>query len=294
VGLTMQTIRARIFYRLGQAEKIRHAFKYLRSPACLLGAWNNEKKVGLKNGQILLVSRKNLASLFQYLKALDIGHGITIESPDMKKISFDYNGKKVTLTGSDAIGLASQTFFTKYSQDLSVEGNVVVDVGASIGDTAIFFALNKAKKVIAYEPYPVYNDMVRNIGLNRLENKIQAMHEGIDGKDGCVLIGADMQTKSSQKLVDRHEGEKIKVSSIGRMIREHGLDRQAVMKMDCEGCEYGAILEASDEELRTFCEILMEYHGPLAPLQSKLEKAGFKIDVMPNGAILAKRKEIAV
>jgi FkbM family methyltransferase len=39
--------------------------------------------------------------------------------------------------------------------DINVEGREVVDVGANIGDTAVFFSrVKKASKVIAIEPLP--------------------------------------------------------------------------------------------------------------------------------------------
>jgi len=37
-------------------------------------------------------------------------------------------------------------------EPLSVEGRVVVDVGAFVGDSAIYFALKGARRVIAIEP----------------------------------------------------------------------------------------------------------------------------------------------
>jgi FkbM family methyltransferase len=39
-------------------------------------------------------------------------------------------------------------------EDLNVRGRVVVDVGAYIGDSAIYFALRGARKVVAVEPHP--------------------------------------------------------------------------------------------------------------------------------------------
>lgn len=52
--------------------------------------------------------------------------------------------------------------------ELNVEGRDVVDIGAGIGDTAILFSLNGARRVIALEPYPyLYEKAYVNISLNR-------------------------------------------------------------------------------------------------------------------------------
>jgi len=56
---------------------------------------------------------------------------------------------------------------------LGVRDRVVVDVGAFVGDSSIYFALKGARKVIAIEPHPeAYVEMLENIRLNNLENII--------------------------------------------------------------------------------------------------------------------------
>jgi hypothetical protein len=53
---------------------------------------------------------------------------------------------------------------------LNVEDKVVVDVGAFIGDSSIYFALRGASRVIAVEPHPeAYKVMVRISGLTILK-----------------------------------------------------------------------------------------------------------------------------
>ena len=53
---------------------------------------------------------------------------------------------------------------------LNVNGRVVVDVGAFVGDSAIYFALKGAKRVIAIEPHPgAYAEMLENISSTTLK-----------------------------------------------------------------------------------------------------------------------------
>ena len=49
------------------------------------------------------------------------------------------------------------------------------------------------------------------------------------------------------------------------------------MKIDCEGREYDIILNSSDELLRKFDYIIMEYHYGFKNLQKKLQAAGFSV-----------------
>jgi hypothetical protein len=52
-----------------------------------------------------------------------------------------------------------------------------------------------------------------------------------------------------------------------------------VLKMDCEGCEYDSISTASNEVLRRFEYIQIEYHKGYKSLREKLERCGFEVSV---------------
>jgi len=53
----------------------------------------------------------------------------------------------------------------------------------------------------------------------------------------------------------------------------------AVLKIDCEGCEYEVILNSSKTTLRKFSHILVEYHYGYKNIKKKLEKCGFQVSV---------------
>jgi len=63
------------------------------------------------------------------------------------------NNSKVTLyggiTNSDAVGV----FLGNIYEYLPVVGKTVIDIGANIADSSIYFAIRGAKKVIALEPF---------------------------------------------------------------------------------------------------------------------------------------------
>ncbi|MGC9108154.1 MAG: FkbM family methyltransferase [Infirmifilum sp.] len=68
--------------------------------------------------------------------------------------------------------------------DLDVKDHVVVDIGAGIGDTVIYFALRGARKVIALEPYPaLYSIALRNIEANNVGNRVQLLNAGLGNSD---------------------------------------------------------------------------------------------------------------
>jgi len=49
------------------------------------------------------------------------------------------------------------------------------------------------------------------------------------------------------------------------------------VKLDREGCEYDLILNASDEALQAFDQIIMEYHYGYRNLVKRLRQARFKV-----------------
>ena len=190
-----------------------------------------------------------------------------------KKLYFYYDTNKQL---SNSIGLINENFVEEQFKWLNVKSKDVVDVGANIGDTAIYFALKGAKHVYAFEPYPYsYNIAEMNIKLNRLEEKITLLNEGC-GKSGFVTIKDDYENTGSTDLKSFKEGKKIRIVSLDEIVKRFNL-KYAALKVDCEGCEYDLILNASDEALKAFDQIIMEYHYGYRNLVKRLRGAGFKV-----------------
>jgi FkbM family methyltransferase len=146
---------------------------------------------------------------------------------------------------------------------LDVKDKVVIDVGAFVGDSAIYFALKGAKRVIAVEPHPgAFAEMLENIKLNKMENIIIPVNAGLASKSGKVCL--EKSFDNSDTLVMYHGlGDCINAISavtLGELISRFGVDPDnAVLKMDCEGCEYDVILN-DYEHIRMFKELVFEYH----------------------------------
>ncbi|MGC8615312.1 MAG: hypothetical protein ACP5UU_05865 [Thermoprotei archaeon] len=68
-------------------------------------------------------------------------------------ISFPWEGKLITLLGYQYKDLPAA--FRSHSW-LSMKGKRVLGVGASIGNSAIYFALRGTREVVAFEPYPLF------------------------------------------------------------------------------------------------------------------------------------------
>ncbi|QIW24511.1 FkbM family methyltransferase [Sulfolobus sp. S-194] len=228
---------------------------------------NNKIKVRIRNGPKSFLGSNEVAK-FAAIFA-NLYPNIKIISIDNNKITFEYLGKRVTLIdwvygGSDA--------FIDYNW-LNVYGKTVIDVGANIGDSAIWFALNGAKKVVAIEPYLFpYRIMLKNIDANNLSDKIFALNCGI-GKDNIKIKVTKEITFRGSSLKSATEGIEIPVYTLDYVIEKYGpFD---ILKMDCEGCEYDAILNSKN--LGIFRQIQIEYHYGCEKLKTKLESLEFNV-----------------
>ncbi|MGC8615399.1 MAG: FkbM family methyltransferase, partial [Thermoprotei archaeon] len=150
-------------------------------------------------------------------------------------VQFEYDGKLFHLYEWQHADVRSA--FCDFDW-LDVKGKRVLDVGASIGDSALAFALRGAKEVVAFEPYPFpYGLAVKNVEANGLKN-VKVVNAGVGGKDRSIMVTTG-ETTTGDDLKPSQEGVEVPVYSLDHVLEEYGpFD---VMKMDCEGCEYEAL-----------------------------------------------------
>jgi FkbM family methyltransferase len=155
----------------------------------------------------------------------------------------------------------------------------VLDLGANIGDTAIYFAMNpNVKSVYSYEPIPkAYKEAKENIAKasEELSSKIFLFNAAITGKETQIRI--DDKTQSSPGAVFNSSI----ASDSGIIIEGHTLasiligKRNVVIKCDIEGEEYK--LFDADIDLSKVYAIIMEYHYGLGQIVENLKAKGFKV-----------------
>jgi FkbM family methyltransferase len=148
-------------------------------------------------------------------------------------------------------------------EGIDVNGKVVIDVGAFVGDTAIYFALKGARRIIAVEPHPgAYAEMLDNIRLNNLEGVIIPINAGLASKPGKICVE---NTSAYGTAGTYHRPgdcpNAVSVVTLSELMDRFGADpSDAVLKMDCEGCEFDVILN-DYEHVKLFEEVVFEYHA---------------------------------
>jgi len=150
--------------------------------------------------------------------------------------------------------------------DVDVKDRDVVDVGAYVGDSSIYFIQRGAFRVIAVEPHPfsygmLHYHVTENKLLFPLIGYIKPVNAGLASKPGrvCVDVPSDKVAVTYFKLGDC--SVTVPAITLGELINMFNIDpSDAVLKMDCEGCEFDVILN-DYEHVRLFREVVLEYHG---------------------------------
>lgn len=164
---------------------------------------------------------------------------------------------------------------------LSVEGNVVLDIGAFMGETSCFFAKRGARIVHAYEPVKeFYEVLVDNVRLNRLDGRIIPHNYGVwisDGEIPINLSGGGSGLDLKREALGEECLAKVRAMHLAKVINvvsdtTEGSD--IVAKFDCEGCEY-ALLSIDREVIRKVREYVIEIHGAYLPIVHRMLECGY-------------------
>jgi FkbM family methyltransferase len=197
-------------------------------------------------------------------------------------LPYTNNNSKVTLYGSITNSEAVTVFLYNVYEDLPVIGKTVIDIGANIADSSIYFAVRGAKKVIGLEPFPKNYEMAkRNVESNNLSDKITLLLAGCAANRDFVTISPFDKSWVGSSIKKSSQGFKVPMLRLEDILKEYNLQNGTsnVLKMDCEGCEYECILSASREIIRSFSYIQIEYHYGYKDLKYKLEENGFIVSI---------------
>jgi len=215
----------------------------------------------LKNGTT--VTYNKFSEIYYTLQKLDYDN-----KDESITISLKNSSKKIKLLGVGNSGDIHGIFLKEEYSFLPVNNNIVIDIGANIGDSTLYFCLRGARKVIAIAPLKTNCEMAKiNIEKNGFSEKVE-----------ILLAGCSDKSASITSELDSNKIQKIPLMTLSDILEKYDI-QSAVLKMDCEGCEYNSILSSPKETLRKFTNIQIEYHYGYKNLKAKLEKCDFKVSV---------------
>jgi FkbM family methyltransferase len=182
-----------------------------------------------------------------------------------------------------------------YADHPPIKGKTVLDIGANIGDTSVYFA-KRGARVIAFEPDPQMCELARrNVDGNGLRADIRCAGVGAAAQTAALSAtrdGADTLSATlfpGHVVVDERHGETMAVHVVALADVLTELGAVDLAKIDCQGCEYPSLRSLTRADLRRIKNVMMEYHGESGELVAKLRGCDFSVRLKGTMYLYAER-----
>lgn len=198
---------------------------------------------------------------------------------------FPYDDK--TLRGILAETYGRKDYQVGLDHILKIKNPIVVDIGAYIGVTPLFFARHKGAKIYAIEPHP---DSYKSLLENVRGTSIVCINNAIADYEGVQYIFQSNKSIGMSVISPRDlKGyDKIPVTTITlkHLFKSLGITHVDLLKIDVEGCEYEIFLSDEFKDVVPVIDyIIGEAHEvnstPYTLIKPILEQYGYKTRFLP-------------
>lgn len=175
----------------------------------------------------------------------------------------------------------------------------IVDCGANAGAATLWFAGQASNaRIIAIEPNPEVLPRLRaNVVENGLAAKVTVCPVALGSTEGLTRISLDRPTMmATTTAVDALRSTEVRQTSLEMLMRDQGLDRIDLLKIDCEGSEYDVISDDAAPAFELVGAVVGEFHPRAGchprELMDRLRRWGFTVDAnvrIPQGTFRAWR-----
>lgn len=136
--------------------------------------------------------------------------------------------------------------YLRVINSLTENTNVVLDIGANIGQYALLFAKN-ANIVYAFEPSPaMLTSLRKHIELNNIQDKVKIIAKALSNKPGTLNLTIPSSNNSGQATTIIEKGSNLQTVAIDAITLDDFMDSEGkpnidLIKMDIEGAELFAL-----------------------------------------------------
>jgi predicted RNA methylase len=228
---------------LRSAEGIAMMKRYVNNWSSVLLVYSKLKRnvtVKFKDGDTAELSKKDYDAFYEklYRNYLE-DNGFSYTAENMIKTP---DGLTLMLPPNSVYSpVIDEIYLMQVYGKPDLTGKIAIDIGASIGDTALFFKKCGAKSVYGYE--------LDEARVKIAEKNIEMNRTG----DSVVVYNKKATAEELHKLMTT-------------------INDPIFLKLDCEGCEYDIIPKL---DMSKVTNVVMEYHSKPEPLMEALTKAGF-------------------
>lgn len=221
---------------------------------------------------------------------------LTIETREGKRYRISYQDNHIKFENytftvdskqqyGNTLHLIIDNLITEQYKMIPVKGKIVVDIGAGVADTAIYFIRNGARHVYAYEPYPyTFNLASKNLKANKLGKKIDLINEAVSDKNGRITLAEAPESYNYPDLKASKSGKSVRITTLNELVKKLKI-KDGALKVDAERYERQILLGANPKTLRCFSHIIAEYNQGHAKISKKLSDAGFDVKIYPSNDI---------
>jgi FkbM family methyltransferase len=187
-------------------------------------------------------------------------------------------------------------FFARLYDYYDFGGGEVIDVGAYIGDSAVYFVKHGASKVYAYEPNPVnYEYLVKNIQMNGVSEKVESSDHAVSLQERQFVVPNTAAGSGSLSRTPSEKSTSFDVSTIEPKGLFKKVGTISLLKLDCKGCEL-ELFETCMSELEEKVNCIIADVGHLKGDQVegivvKLRARGFRLDANLNNEYIYLSKD---
>jgi FkbM family methyltransferase len=193
-------------------------------------------------------------------------------------LHYRIDGVTITITSAEEIFIIHEIFIIG-TYAVSRKGEFkVIDIGLNVGIASLYFANNQqVEEIFAFEPVePTYRQALTNFSLNpTIAKKIRSYNVGLSNENGNAEIDFSYDRKAQVGKYGFTDKTSIVTSRIAISLRgasetlteifQQNPNHEFVVKIDCEGAEYGVLRDLASQNLLQFIHILfIEWHheGP--------------------------------
>lgn len=234
-----------------------------------------------------IVNMLSLDKSFPYEAKIKLNNGIVLDYGEIMDLS--------------AVPVAVEIWHEKIYHPRGYEigeNDVVVDIGANIGNFVMSAAKATRSTVYAFEPVPKNFELLkRNIALNNLFNVVP-LQQAVAGESGTVVMhvsAVDTAHSITHKAFAQAGDVEVEAVTLEQFCDQHNVRTIDFLKVDSEGAEYDMFAQMSAGMLARIGKIAIEHHERFvgrdhAEISNKLRAHGFEVLELPDHFIFASKK----
>jgi FkbM family methyltransferase len=159
----------------------------------------------------------------------------------------------------------------KWLYDRIVKDTILIDIGAMIGDTSVYFAMNpNVKKVVAIEPNPASYALLRRTVSECPIKKIEAMQVAVSCSKGFSRMSHPYATGFNRAELSESGIRTVTLQSLLSGFR----GKRIAIKCDVEGMELSIF--RAEPDLSDVYAMQIEVHNTRGEMESILKRSGFR------------------